>query len=74
MKTTICHNALIATACICCAAVGIASIVTGHDGLEIVLGTIAGLSGVAAPVAGKFMASQQVATDNAGSPPAVPQG
>lgn len=51
----LCHNSLIAVACVCCAAVGIASIITGHDGLEIVLGTIAGLSGVAAPVVAKLM-------------------
>lgn len=63
----VCHNALIAVACVCCAAVGIASIITGHDGLEIVLGTIAGLSGVAAPVAGKLISKN----DSAGNTPVV---
>ena len=56
------HNFLLAVACCCVASISIASVVTGHDQLEVCVGAIVALAG-GAPTALAFM--QQRASDRA---------
>lgn len=57
-----CRNTVVAIGIVATASVGIASIITGHDGLELTLGVIAALSGVT-QIPGLFTAQPIPAAD-----------
>ena len=65
----VCHNTLIAVACVSIAILGCVSVATSHDNMELAIAAIVGLAGVAAPVTARF---QQTHVDSSGSTPQTP--
>lgn len=65
----ICTNSLIAIACVAIAILGCVSVATNHDNMDIAIGAIVGLAGVAAPVTTKFSTSSAGSTPETATPP-----